>query len=320
MDGGDPACWLDRVCTRCGALAGGAQPTVCARCGSTEFTESMNGPDHITVGDLTFEVWTMGPADGEPIVLLHGFPETAQSWSLVAPALATAGFAVIAPNQRGYCAGARPSGVDAYTTDQLVGDVIGLLDALGLTSAHIVGHDWGAAVAWMLAATFPERVRTLTAVSVPHLAAYGWALREDPDQQKRASYIDVFRQKGKAEHLLLENDAERLRAMFGTDVPPNLVDEHVQALSEPAAMTAALNWYRAMDADLGNLGPVRVPTTFVWSSGDMAIGRAGADRCGEFVEAPYRFVELDGVSHWIPEVAPEALADAIIAQASVDLR
>lgn len=276
----------------------------------------MDGPTQVDAGGLIFDVWTMGPADGEPVVLLHGFPETAQSWSLVAPALVTAGLRVIAPNQRGYSAGARPSGVEAYSTDQLVGDVRGLLDALGLESAHIVGHDWGAAVAWTLAATFGERVKTLTAVSVPHLAAYGWALREDADQQKRAAYIGLFRKEGKAEDLLLENDSERLRAMFGTFVPPNLIDDHVRVLSEPAALTAALNWYRAMNADLGDLGPVRVPTTFVWSSGDPAIGRAGAERCEDFVEAPYRFVELDGVSHWIPEESPGDLADAIIAQAA----
>ena len=316
MDGGDSACWLDRVCARCGALSDEERPTACARCGSTEFAEPMDGPAPVAVGDLTFDVWTMGPAEGEPIVLLHGFPETAQSWSLVAPALATAGFRVIAPNQRGYSAGARPLEVAAYAADELVGDIVGLLDALHLESAHIVGHDWGAAVAWPLAVAHPDRVRSLTAVSVPHLAAYGWALREDPDQQERAAYIGLFRKEGKTEHLLLENDAERLRAMFGTAVPPNLVDAHVEILSKPEAMTAALNWYRAMKADLSALGPVTVPTTFVWSSGDTAIGRAGAERCEEFVEAPYRFVELDGITHWIPEESPEVLANAIIAQAS----
>lgn len=248
------------------------------------------------------------------MLLLHGFPETAQSWSRVAPLLAAAGFRVIAPNQRGYSAGARPEGTAAYTTPHLVDDVIGLLEALDLGSVHVIGHDWGAAVAWPLAQAHPERVRSLTAVSVPHLAAYGWALRHDADQQKRASYIGLFREEGKAETLLLDDDSRRLRAMFGATVPPNLVDEHVRVLSEPGALTAALNWYRAMAADLGELPAVRVPTTYVWGSGDDALGRAGAQRCEEFVDAPYRFVELDGVSHWVPEEAPAALAEAIIAR------
>ena len=266
----------------------------------------------VSVGALTFDVWTAGPDDGEPVVLLHGFPQSAAGWALVAPTLIDAGLRVIAPNQRGYSSGARPTEVADYTTDALVGDVIGLLDALEIDSAHVVGHDWGAAVAWPLAASHPDRVKTLTAVSVPHLAAYGRALREDPDQQQRASYIGLLRQQGKAEDLLLENDAARLRAMYGEVVPADQVAEHVRILSEPGALTAALNWYRAMTAELGELASVTVPTTYVWSDGDTAIGRAGAENCGTFVDAPYEFVELTGISHWIPEQAPDALAAAIL--------
>ncbi|MGZ5374294.1 MAG: alpha/beta fold hydrolase [Aeromicrobium sp.] len=270
----------------------------------------------VSVGALTFDVWTAGPDDGEPVVLLHGFPQSATGWSLVAPTLADAGLRVIAPNQRGYSPGARPDEVSDYTTDALVGDVIGLLDELGIDSAHVVGHDWGAAVAWTLAARHPDRVKTLTAVSVPHLAAYGKALREDHDQQQRGSYIGFLRLPGKAEDLLLENDAARLSAMYGDAVPADQAAEHVRILSEPGALTAALNWYRAMTAELGELPSVKVPTTYVWSDSDTAIGRRGAEDCGAFVDAPYEFVELAGVSHWIPEEAPEALASAILKRVS----
>ena len=266
----------------------------------------------IAVGELTFDVWTAGPEDNEPVVLLHGFPQSAASWALVAPALIEAGFRVIAPNQRGYSAGARPSDVADYTTDALVGDVVGLLDALDIEQAHIVGHDWGAAIAWPLAVGHPDRVKTLTAVSVPHLAAYGKALRDDADQQQRGSYIGLLRQPGKAEDLLLEDGGARLRAMYGGVVPAEQADEHLRILTEPGALTAALNWYRAMTADLGELPSVTVPTTYVWSDGDVAIGRVGAEDCGNFVDAPYEFVELSGISHWIPEEAPAALATAIL--------
>ena len=266
----------------------------------------------IAVGRLTFDVWTAGPEDGQPVVLLHGFPQSAASWALVVPALIEAGFHVVAPNQRGYSAGARPSDVSDYTTDALVGDVVGLLDALDIDQAHIVGHDWGAAIAWPLAVGHPDRVKTLTAVSVPHLAAYGRALRDDADQQQRGSYIGLLRQPGKAEDLLLENGGARLRAMYGGVVPAEQADEHLQILTEPGALTAALNWYRAMTADLGELPSVTVPTTYVWSDGDVAIGRVGAEDCGNFVDAPYEFVELSGISHWIPEEAPAALATAIL--------
>ncbi|MEV7398509.1 alpha/beta hydrolase [Aeromicrobium sp. NPDC092404] len=268
----------------------------------------------VTIGDLVLDVRLLGPEDGEPVVLLHGFPENSSSWSGVAPLLAAAGLRVIAPDQRGYSPGARPVGVEAYTTDRLADDVVDLSDALGIGTFHLVGHDWGAAVSWVTAARHPDRLRTLTAVSVPHLAAYGAALKGDADQQQRASYIGLLRQPGKAEDLLLEDDARRLRAMYEGHVRPAQVDSYVAQLSAPGAMTAALSWYRAMRSDLGSLPPVTVPTTFVWSDQDAAIGRAAAARCGEFVDADFRFVELTGISHWIPEQNPEVLAGAILAR------
>ena len=268
----------------------------------------------VTARELTFDVRLLGPEDGDAVMLLHGFPENSLSWSAVAPLLAGAGLRVIAPDQRGYSPGARPVGAEAYMTDVLADDVIGLADALGVSTFHLVGHDWGAAVSWVTATRHRERLRTLTAVSVPHLAAYGAALKRDADQQQRASYIGLLRQAGRAEDLLLEDDARRLRAMYVDHVLPARIDSYVGQLTEPGALTSALNWYRAMRSDLGTLPPVTVPTTYVWSDQDQAIGRVAAERCGDFVDADYRFVELTGVSHWIPEQAPELLAEAILAR------
>ncbi|MBU4613632.1 alpha/beta hydrolase [Rhodococcus sp. GG48] len=270
--------------------------------------------DRVRLGELTFDVTVAGPDDGTPILLLHGFPESSASWRPVTPRLVRAGLRVIAPNQRGYSPDARPERVDEYRFDRLVGDVVGLLDAYDIESAHLVGHDWGAAVAWQVAGGHPERIRSLTAVSVPHPAAFGWALREDADQQRRSGYIGLLRQEGRAEAVLLEDDSRRLRAMFGDGNDPELVEEHVRLLSQPGALTAAMNWYRAMTRAFGDLPPVRVPTTYVWSTADSALGPAAAKRCAEFVDAPYRFVVLDGASHWIPEEHPDALADAILAR------
>ncbi|ORL41409.1 haloalkane dehalogenase [Prescottella equi] len=270
--------------------------------------------DRVRLGELTFDVTVAGPDDGTPILLLHGFPESSASWRPVTPRLVRAGLLVIAPNQRGYSPDARPERVDEYRFDRLVGDVVGLLDAYDIESAHLVGHDWGAAVAWQVAGGHPERIRSLTAVSVPHPAALGWALREDADQQRRSGYIGLLRQEGKAEAVLLEDDSRRLRAMFGDGNDPELVEEHVRLLSQPGALTAAMNWYRAMTRAFGDLPPVRVPTTYVWSTADPALGPAAAKRCAEFVDAPYRFVVLDGANHWIPEEHPDALADAILAR------
>ncbi|UXF65375.1 alpha/beta fold hydrolase [Rhodococcus qingshengii] len=269
----------------------------------------------IPVGDLTFDVLISGPDDGIPLVALHGFPESAASWGKVTPLLTAAGYRVIAPNQRGYSAGARPEGVDAYKIEHLVADVVGLLDALGLSDAHLVGHDWGSAVAWQVAGRHPNRIRSLTAISVPHPTAFGWALREDEDQKQRSSYIGLLRQEGKAEEVLSEDNFRRLRAMFDGQIDPEFADEHIRVLSGEGALTGALNWYRAMTRDFGDIDRTTVPTTYVWSTGDTALGRAGAERCGEFVDAPYEFVMLDGGSHWIPEERAEELAEAILARA-----
>jgi pimeloyl-ACP methyl ester carboxylesterase len=266
----------------------------------------------VTVGELTFDVRTLGPDDGEPVLLLHGFPETSLSWSAVAPVLAAAGYRVIAPDQRGYSPDARPKSVADYAMAHLVADVLGLADALDIGTFHLVGHDWGAAVGWAVAAEHGDRLRTFTAVSVPHLAAYNSALRADSDQQQRASYIGLMRQEGKAEDVLSEDDGRRLRAMYDGKIPAAHVDAYVDFFHDRAALTGALAWYRAMTAALADLPSVSVPTTYVWSDGDWAIGRASAEASDEHVTGPYEFIELADISHWIPEEAPADLAAAIL--------
>ena len=250
------------------------------------------------------------------MLLLHGFPETSLSWSAVTPLLSRAGLRTYAPDQLGYSPGARPAEVDAYSTPNLTQVTADLLTALDLPRADVVGHDWGANVAWALAAWHPDRVRSLTAVSVPHPAAYTVAYRTDPEQKERSGYIRLFWQAGKAEDVLLADDARRLRRMLSggegdSGVPAEAIDEYVAVLSAPGALTAALNWYRAMSSK-ERVDPVEVPTTYVWSDGDVAIGRTAAEACANYVTGDYPFVELPGVTHWIPEQAPEQLAAAIL--------
>jgi pimeloyl-ACP methyl ester carboxylesterase len=182
----------------------------------------------------------------------------------------------------------------------------------------VVGHDWGANVAWALAGWHPDRVRSLTAVSVPHPAAYTVAYRTDPEQKERSGYLRLFWEQGKAEEVLLADDGRRLRRMLsggegGSGVPAEAIDEYVAALSAPGALTAALNWYRAMSSS-DRVDPLQVPTTYVWSDGDVAIGRTAAEACANYVTGDYRFVELPGITHWIPEQAPDQLAAAILAR------
>jgi pimeloyl-ACP methyl ester carboxylesterase len=265
----------------------------------------------VDVGDLTFDVRTDGPEDGRPVVLLHGFPETSASWGAVTPRLTEAGLRTYAVDQLGYSPGARPQEVEAYALTNLAQVTADLMTAMEVPVADVVGHDWGANVAWALAAWHPDRVRSLTAVSVPHPTAFTAAWRSDPEQKERSAYIRLFWQEGKAEEVLLADDARRLRRMYGDAVDPEAIDEYVAVLSAPGALTAALNWYRAMSSGTP-VEDVAVPTTFVWSDADIAIGRIAAEGCAAFVGDDYRFVELPGVSHWIPEQAPDRLAAAIL--------
>jgi pimeloyl-ACP methyl ester carboxylesterase len=272
----------------------------------------------VDVGDLTFDVRVDGPEDGRPVLLLHGFPETSLSWAAVTPLLTQAGLRTYAPDQLGYSPGARPGEVEAYSTPNLAQVTADLMSALDVPVADVVGHDWGANVAWALAGWHSDRVRSLTAVSVPHPAAYTVAYRTDPEQKERSGYIRLFWQAGKAEEVLLADDGRRLRRMLTggegeTGIPAEAVDEYVSVLSAPGALTAALNWYRAMSS-ADKVDPVSVPTTYVWSDGDVAIGRTAAEACANYVTGDYRFVELPGITHWIPEQAPDQLAAAILAR------
>ena len=266
------------------------------------------------VGDLTFDVRVDGPEDGRPVLLLHGFPQTSACWAAVTPLLTQAGLRTYAPDQLGYSPGARPGDVGSYAVQNLAQVTADLMTALEIPVADVVGHDWGANVAWAVAGWHPDRVRSLTAVSVPHPAAYTAAFRVDPEQKERSAYIRLFWQQGKAEEVLLADDARRLRRMYDVEnsgISPETVDEYVAVLSAPGALTAALNWYRAMSSD-ARVDKVEVPTTYVWSDADVAVGRTAAEACEQFVTGDYRFVTLPGVTHWIPEQAPEQLAAAIL--------
>lgn len=271
----------------------------------------------LAVGELTFSVRLEGADAARPVMLLHGFPQSGRCWSRIVPLLTAGGLRTIAPDLRGYSPGARPAQVSAYSAGHLVGDVLGMLDALGLPAVDLVGHDWGAWVAWQVAVRHPQRVRSLVALSVPHPVAFSTAMAADPDQRQRSAYFGLFRQEGgKAEQVLLDDGAARLRALFaGSGLTDAEVDAYVAPLQVPGALTGALSWYRAMSrGDAEGLGPAPVPTTFVWSDQDVAVGRTAAQACAEHVTGPYRFVELTGISHWIPEQAPEAVAAATLDQ------
>lgn len=257
-----------------------------------------------------FDAIAAGPADGRPVLLLHGFPEAAICWEHQVSTLGARGFRAVAPDQRGYSPDVRPTTPSEYGMTELVGDVLSIADALGWRRFDLVGHDWGAAVGWWTAAEHPARLRTFTAVSTPHPQALAQALRTDEDQRLRSAYLTEFRQSN-TERRMLANNAEALRRIFEWRVPPSHVEEYVRRLSEPGALSAALNWYRAGRPG-GDVGKVEVPTLYVWSTEDVAFGSTAALDTENWVTGAYSFQMLEDVTHWIPEEVPEVLTALLV--------
>ncbi|MDQ2796989.1 MAG: alpha/beta fold hydrolase [Actinomycetota bacterium] len=263
-----------------------------------------------TRGELVFDVTDLGPAEGEVVVLLHGFPQNRHSWAGVAPQLAEAGYRVLAPDQRGYSPGARPQGRRAYGTAELVNDVVALVDAGGVDKVHIVGHDWGALVAWAFASAHADRLHSLTAVSVPHPGAFLAAMPRG--QLLKSWYMAVFQIPKLAERLIVSDRGVAL--IGGHGLTPAQVRGYLDPLGSDG-LTAALNWYRALPVARGGKEyqrKSRVPTLYVWSDGDAALGRAGAVGTEKYVTGPYRFEIFEGVSHWIPDEVPDRFAELLL--------
>jgi len=282
----------------------------------------------VKANGLRFRAMVDGPADGEMFILLHGFPEGAESWSKQVDALARAGFLAVAPDLRGYGLSDAPEGVESYSIDHLADDVRFIINSFGRTAAHVAGHDWGAMVAWYFAGRHPEMTKTLTALSVPHPAALAAAGRGDQDQQERSRYVGLFLIEGKAEHVLADDDYRRLRAMFllGPNpdaVPRSLVDHFTRAVSRPGRLTAALNYYRANLVSGGGawetsirIGPITMPTVLLWGDQDPALGRSAAEATARHVEGEYRLEVLEGAGHWLQFERPTEVSLALATAAS----
>jgi pimeloyl-ACP methyl ester carboxylesterase len=266
---------------------------------------------------LTFDVLDSGPADGSAVVLLHGFPERASHWDDVSSVLHAHGLRTLAPDQRGYSPRARPRGRLAYRTSCLVADTVALIEHYG-APVHLVGHDWGAAVAWATAAARPELVRTLTTVSVPHPAAFARSLLTS-DQALRSWYVLAVQPPGVAELLSRTMPGGLSGLLRRTGLSSVEVVRFRREIVDYGALPGALGWYRALPFSIGSApGPVQVPTTHVWSDGDVALAQRGADLTADQVHAPYELRVLRGVSHWVPTQASDALADAILDRISAE--
>jgi pimeloyl-ACP methyl ester carboxylesterase len=277
----------------------------------------------VQANGLRFRTMVDGPAGGELFILLHGFPEGAESWTKQVDALAKAGCLAVAPDLRGYGLSDAPSRVEDYAIGSLVEDVAGMITAFGRTTAHVAGHDWGAIVAWFFAGRHPEMTQTLTALSVAHPAALADASRVDEDQRTRSRYVALFLQEAKAEEVLAEDGYRRLRAMFALGpnpgaVPVAVVDHFTTSLSRPGRLTAALNYYRAnlsagggAWAALAKELEITTPTTLLWGDEDPALGRLAVESTARHVKGAYSLEILPGAGHWLQFERPDEVSRSL---------
>jgi pimeloyl-ACP methyl ester carboxylesterase len=278
----------------------------------------MTSLEKITISPtLTFDALAAGQAGAPPVLLLHGFAESMQCWRAQVEALAGAGYRAIAPSQRGYSAGARPdvSEPSNYHIDRLMDDAMAIVEASGYGERrfHLAGHDWGGSIAWSLADRFPERIASLTVLSRPHPNAFNRALLQtDGEQAQRSRHHRWFLEPDAADRVLAD-DAKWLRERLAANgVPIEAIAQHLAVLGNKEAMEAALAWYRARGAIRGPLGPIRVPTLYIWGDADDTVGRIAAEGTADFVSAPFSFEVLPGVGHFAADQAPDRVTELVL--------
>jgi pimeloyl-ACP methyl ester carboxylesterase len=252
--------------------------------------------------EIHFQVHGEGP----PVVLMHGFPDSGRVWHRQVPALVDAGFQVIVPDMRGYGDSSKPPEIDAYGAFALAGDVLAVLDELGLARADIVGHDWGASVAWVLGSFFPQRVDRLVALSVGHPGTF---FGDSYDQLEKSWYMLLFQFPGVAERWLTENDWANFRQWAGHPE----VESTIEALESDGSLTPALNWYRANMSPETFVGPgfdfpqVTAPTLGVWGAGDRALTEGQMTRSSALVDAPWTYRQIADAGHWLQLDQPDTV-------------
>ncbi|MFQ6019277.1 MAG: alpha/beta fold hydrolase [Dehalococcoidia bacterium] len=261
--------------------------------------------------------------EGPLVLLLHGFPEFWYSWRHQLPALAEAGFRAVALDQRGYNLSDKPAGLEAYRMPALMGDVSAAIAQFGNgKAAALIGHDWGAAVAWTTAAFMPHLMERLIILNLPHPAAM-LGMRDNPAQLQKSWYVFMFQAPEVPEAWLSADDFRRLRLMAVGSARPGTfsnadLDRFQEAWSQPGALTAAINWYRAnltpRNLLLGEfqMPPVSVPTRILWGVRDAFLERSLGDQSQEFVAAPCTFIPIEDAGHWLQQEKPDVVTEQVL--------
>jgi pimeloyl-ACP methyl ester carboxylesterase len=277
----------------------------------------MPASEQITVAPhLVFDAITAGTPGAPLVLLLHGFAESMHCWRAQVAALGDMGYRAIAPSQRGYSPGARPDPREFshYLIDRLMDDAMAIAATAGYGEArlHLVGHDWGGSIAWGIADRHHDRLASLTILSRPHPNAFNRALMADSEQAQRSKHHKAFLEPDAAD-VVLADDAKWLRErLTANGVPADAIERHLAVLGNRQAMEAALAWYRARGAIRGPLGPIRVPTLYIWGDADDTVGRVAAEGTIDFIAAPYRFEVLPGVGHFAADQAPERVCELML--------
>lgn len=249
--------------------------------------------------------------DGPPVLLVHGFPDSGHVWRHQVAALVDAGRRTIVPDLRGMGASARPEGVEPYRLSRVVADLLAVLDAHDIERADVVAHDWGAGAAWPLAALHPERVRSLTALSVGHPEAS----RPPTLETRQKGWYQLYFVFEEAEELLLRDDAAMLREWLGPAVDR---DRYLDDLRRPGALTAGLNYYRANShprrelRERRTLPPVAAPVLAMWSTGDIYLAEGAVIRSEQHVTGRWRYERVDAPTHWLQVDAPERVNELLL--------
>lgn len=272
---------------------------------------------NVRTNGLRLHVVQCGPAEGPLVLLLHGFPEYWATWREQLPALVAAGYRVWVPDQRGYNLSDKPRGIRSYTLPMLAADVLGLLDAAGRQQVHVIGHDWGAIVAWYLAAHYPERLASTTIINVPHPAAGARNLWRVPSQLLHSWYIFFFQLPWLPERLFRRrNWAFGENALLGTSRPGTFsaaeVARHKVAWAQPGALTAMLNWYRALRYS-GRLAWPRIagPVQVIWGKKDAFLkARLAELSMHECAHGQLHF--FPEATHWVHLEEPAAVNELLL--------
>jgi len=266
----------------------------------------------INLDNFTFNCRVSGVEnEGEAVILLHGFPETSRMWYQLIPILANDGFKVIAPDQRGYSQGARPSKISDYTIDKLSKDITDIADAFQLEKFHLIGHDWGSAVGWYTVSINADRIISWTALSVPHLDAFFESINTDKEQQQKSQYMSFFKKPILPELYFKIFGYKYLKDIWRKSSTLE-IEKYLEVFKQRGALKSSLNWYRANINNSNNMiGNIDTPTLILYGIKDMAIGEKSVDESAKYLKGEYNIEKLD-VGHWLIQESFESVSNSIL--------